>query len=236
MKKEKSNPHWILKYLPIVATLVLTLVLSYNLASTPYCITPCSGLGSSKGQKFIQYTEILIAFSAVMIALSIVLKFYTHKVFILTILLILLWLFTVDFGLGLDAPCPTSCTFLGRFSCISYKLRAGTSELDFTLAQGTGKNINVTGVECIRAETWNSTTPNIIEPLNKSILIMSGGYAQIVGRGTDNRIYCENQDGLIPSDTSVGSLACLSIYINYTDMANGQSHILQTHPSIHYET
>ncbi len=115
-------------------------------------------------------------------------------------------------------------------------LHAETSEFRLTLGSGLKNAIRVTGMKCINVRTFNLSAPTYIEPLNESIQIPTGKSAQISGEGTNNRVYCTNKDGSIPSDAHIGTLACLDVYINYTDMVTGQSNITYGKIAERYET
>ncbi len=225
MKEDKPNLHWTLKYLPFFVIVAITLFLFYDISTTPPCINSCSGLGLSMIQKFAQYTEIIMVLSVVMVAIYLVLKLHTRNILFFMIVILLIWLSMAIWDVFLGAPCPAACYFPAGLTCISSKIDT-TGGLILIIGQGSGTDINITGVECINTKTPNPSTPTIIEPLNKSILIRSGGYAQIVGGDTNNKIYCKNEDDSIPP---AGSIGCLNIYINYTNMVTGQSNITHGH-------
>jgi hypothetical protein len=234
MKKDKSSLHWILEYLPFIAILILAIILFNDLNSTPYCLVPCYGLGPSRNQKFLLYSEIVVSLSLIMIALSLFLKFYTNKSLIIMVLPILFWLFIIFLGAPFEALCPIQCAFPAGFTCVTFKLNAETSQLDLGLGQGLGNDIKITGIKCINTETLNLSTPTFIEPLSEFILLPSGKTVHF-GKGTNNTIYCKNEDGSMPLDAHIGNTGCLRLYINYTDTATGKSHIISGRIVAKYE-
>jgi hypothetical protein len=169
-------------------------------------------------------------------AISMKIHSYAHPY---TVALVIILVVLLIFKNSLEPPslAPTQCTFNSPgFTCVIYKLQAETSELDFRLGNGLKNEIRVVGAKCIKAETWNISAPTYIEPPNQSILIPSGEAAWIFGEGTNNTIYCKNEDGSLPSDAHLDSpVACLSVYINYTDTATGESNTTKVAIRCKYE-
>jgi len=115
-------------------------------------------------------------------------------------------------------PVPTQCTFPPGFSCRSFKLHAGTSELDLFIGQGTGHQIKITGVTC----TGNLSSAYPVEAsinnyATEPIFMNSGSHQYISRSGTFQVVRCTDANGNLPSSTQPGSIYSGGIYINYTE-------------------
>jgi hypothetical protein len=132
------------------------------------------------------------------------------------IVLIVLFVVAPLFYLGIFNPStPRQCTFAGGFTCMAYKLHAGTGELDFVLGQETGHTIQITDIQCTQGSpdyvNVNGYSPN-------PITIKSGASATVSGASTSHIVRCTDGTGNLPSHMTAGSTYTGKLYINYTEV------------------
>jgi len=176
---------------------------------------------------------IVLIIIAISLAIPALCKSYRSKEEIL-LSLFLVVIPTLILGYLLSPFCPQAlkiCLFGEGPICAKVViLHSGTSELELLLSKWAfykNEIIRVDGVKCIRSDFWGTAPPTTIEPLNGPVVLTdSDHYYNITGPNTGNRVYCTNEDGSIPVDTSPGNSACLNIFINYTNMETGNSTII----------
>jgi hypothetical protein len=119
---------------------------------------------------------------------------------------------------NMPAGGPAQCTFGPGITCVTYKLHAGTSELDLNIGQGTGQTMNITGLACTKNTSQYYTKENSINNYaSNPITIPSGSMHFISQSGTSQVVRCTDANGNLPSDTSAGTPYSGRLYINYTD-------------------
>lgn len=104
------------------------------------------------------------------------------------------------------------CELQGNFSCYSVFLKKG-GQLEISIAQNTGKLINITSFIC----TNNSTVP-AMPLLNNTVLIPSGKGNNVSGGNSGNTVICTGADGRSIPNASVGDRYYGIIYFTYTEV------------------
>jgi uncharacterized membrane protein YhaH (DUF805 family) len=232
MKKNKPNLLWILRVLLLVA---LFLLICWYLAETsPSANYLCAAACQKPPQPshvLEQYAIVLLFVLIVVISVIIKPHIDQRTIHILSVLLLFLIIVFILLSISVvNCPNISQCFFnpYGSIICSS-KLHAGTSELDLSLVNHLNHDIQINGIKCIRTSSLEKTGQSIfVEPFQEPVLL-KGGFSSITinGSETKNKLYCTDENGLIPANTpswpSDTSFECFKIYINYTDISNGSS-------------
>jgi len=114
------------------------------------------------------------------------------------------------------------CTFSPGFTCVTYKLHAGTGELDLDLGQGTGHKIQITNLACTQSTNTNSISYENTEGYPSSpVTLVSGNHTYLSRSDSSHLVRCTDADGNLPSGMTAGSTYTGRIYMNYTEVDTG---------------
>jgi hypothetical protein len=230
-KKDNQYLFWVLR---IFLALVLFAIVSYAL---PGCTDFCGKLPFT--------VAIFLFFTAIVIFLVIAVVLKSPLPFTGLVLAVLL--IYILFVLGLYCWNPVnSSIYISNGLYAGSKLHAGSSELELKLENHDvdSYKFRINGIKCIRTawsfgRGWGSSTPNFIEPMNESIKNCTE-YRTSEGSKTAcayiYKVYCKNENGFIPSDTSPGTAACFDIYFNYSNGTDGRMYITVRKLSTEYES
>ncbi|NYZ79159.1 hypothetical protein H0N99_03340 [Candidatus Micrarchaeota archaeon] len=109
------------------------------------------------------------------------------------------------------------CELQGNLSCYSVLLRRGSSKLDISITQNTGKLINITSLVCT-----NKSEASVVMPLlNNTVLVTSGERAYVSGGNSGNNVLCTKEDGKSLPNASLGDVYYGNIYLAYIEVKTG---------------
>lgn len=224
---------WILR---IVLSLILFAILIY--LSSPACPDYCHQLPSILGLSLLA-----IAF-VIFLVIAVVLK--SPPAFSILVVVLVLTIFY----LGAVCPRPDlgelAFNTTHRWTTAGYNLHAGSSQLElkFDLESSSflSQYFRINGIKCIKANRWSmqegwvSSAPAFIEPLNESMKNCTRTWGANWGTFQEctYMLYCTNEDGSIPADTSPGTGGCFNIYMNYTNLTSGETYIATARMSARY--